>query len=207
MHDSDDAPLDPAEMLELVERQQLAVGLSFVKPVALLYTIWGVAWLAGFLLLWLAAVTAWMPLLVAATVFGILMLVSVIASGFIGARMGRGVQGASGFQSVVYGLAWPVTGIAFPAVGVALISHGMSAELAFLYFPSAYTLMVGILYLLGGALWNARSQLVLGLVLIAVGSVAPFFGAPANNLIMAIGGGGASLIGAVHIMVVLRKFR
>lgn len=208
MHDlDDDTPLDPAAALALAEKQQLAVGLSFVKPVALLYTIWGVAWLVGFLVLWLAAVADWMPSPVAATAFGILILVSVVASAVIGSRIGRGVQGASEYQGIVYGVSWPITGIAFAALGIALIGHGMSTELASLYFPSAYALMVGILYLLGGALWRAKSQLVLGLVLIAIGSIAPFFGAPTNNLIMAIGGGGAFLVGAAHFMLVLRRLR
>lgn len=202
----DDAPLDPAEALALAERQQRAVGLSFVKPVAWLYTIWGVAWLVGFLLLWLGDATEWMPWVVAGPGFGVLITGAIVASAVIGSRIGRGVQGASDFQGIVYGISWPITGLAFGFVGAGLVGQGMSTELASLYFPSAYALMVGILYLLGGALWNAKSQFVLGLVLIAVGSAAPFFGAPTNNLVMAIAGL-AFLIGAAHFVTVARKVR
>lgn len=205
--DPDDAPLDAAAMLELLERQKRAVGLSFVKPVAWLYLIWGVAWLVGFLVLWLTAVTDWLPTPVAATSFALLIVVSSVASAIIGTRIGRGVQGSSAFQGVVYGTSWPIFAVAFAAVGIALIANEMSIELASLYFPAAYALMVGMLYVLGAALWHARSQLVLGLVLLVIGSVAPFFGAPTNNLIMAIGGGGAFLVAAAHFALVHHRLR
>ena len=198
--------LNPAEALALAERQQRAVGLSFVKPVAVLYLVWGVAWLVGFLLLWLGWSVDWMPLWVAGTSFAVLILAAIVTSAIVGSRIGRGVQGASATQGIIYGLAWPITGTAFAAVGMGLISQGMSTELASLYFPSAYALMVGIMYILGGALWNARSQFVLGVILMAIGSAAPFVGAPNNNLLMAVGGV-AFLVGAAHFMVVLRKLR
>lgn len=203
----DEGHLDPAEALALAESQQRAVGLSFVKPVALLYLVWGVSWLLGFLALWLGYVTEWVPISAAGIAFGVLITAAIVTSAIVGSRIGRGVQGSSEFQGIVYGLSWPLTGFAFAAVGMGLISQGMSTELASVYFPSAYALMVGILYMVGGALWNARSQLVLGIVLLVIGSVAPFFGAPHNNLVMAIGGGGAFLIGAAHFMIVLRRLR
>ncbi|HRN29689.1 MAG TPA: hypothetical protein PK890_08325, partial [Terrimesophilobacter sp.] len=134
----EDAPLDPAEALALAEHQQRAVGLSFVKPVAWLYTIWGVAWLVGFGLLWLGHSTEWMPWIVAGPGFGVLITGAIVASAIIGSRIGRGVQGSSDFQGIVYGISWPITGLAFGFVGAGLISQGLSTELASLYFPSAY---------------------------------------------------------------------
>lgn len=202
----DDAALDPAGMLELIKKQERAVGLSYVKPVAWLYTTWGVAWLVGFGLLWLGW-TDVIPLPVAGIVFAVLIVASIVTSAIVGTRIGRGVQGASDFAGVVYGASWTLTGMAFGAVGVGLISNGMSPELASLYFPSAYALMVGTLYLVGAALWNTKSQLVLGIILLVVGSAAPFFGAPTNNLVMAIGGGGTFLVGAAHFFLSIRRER
>lgn len=202
----DESPLDPAAALDLAERQQRAVGLSFVRPVAFLYLVWGVSWLFGFLALWAAYVTDWLALPVAGIIFGVLITAAIVVSSIIGSRIGRGVQGSSDFQGIVYGLSWPLTGFAFAAVGMGLISQGMSGELASLYFPSAYALMAGILYVLGAALWHARSQLVLGVVLVVIGSVAPFVGAPHNNLVMALAGV-AFLIGALHFTIVLRGLR
>jgi hypothetical protein len=194
----EDKPLDPAAMLALVEKQKRAVDLAYLGPVGWLYAVWGVAWVVGFLLLWLAATIEWIPLPLARIIFGGLILASIAVSAVVGIRIGRGIRGASDFQGAVYGMSWTLLGIAFAALGAGLLQNGMSSELAALYFPSAYALMAGALYLAGAALWNERSQLVLGVVLLAVGAVAPFFGGPTNNLVMAIGGGGAFLLAAAY---------
>jgi hypothetical protein len=203
-----DHPLDPVEMLALLEQQKRAVDLAYMRPVAALYTVWGVAWLVGFLLLWSASPTGnqWfqVPMSVAATVFGVLIVASIITSAIVGIRIGRGVRGASDFQGAVYGMSWSILGIALAAIGVALLQNGMSTELASLYFPSAYAVMAGIMYLFGAALWNEKSQLELGLVLLFLGALAPFFGAPANNLVMALGGV-AFLIAAAGYLLRIRK--
>lgn len=184
---------------------------ELLKPIPWLLGIWGAAWLVGFLLLWSAyeGGNPWfrVPGVVAGIGFGALILASIVASGVIGARINRGVRGASDFAGMVYGLSWSISAMAFAAVGVGLISQGMSHELASIYFPSAYALMVGLLYLAGAALWREKSQLVLGIVLLAVGSVAPFFGAPANNLVMALAGGGAFLVAAAVMATRLSKAR
>lgn len=205
-HD-DDRPLDPAAMLALLERQKRQVDLAYVTPVAWLYFVWGVSWSVGFLLLWLARVVDWMPLPLAGAVFGVLIIASIVTSAIVGSRIGRGVRGSSNFQGAVYGISWSISGAAFAAVGVGLISNGMSQELAALYFPSAYAVMAGMMYLAGAALWSEKSQLVLGIVLLVVGSIAPFFGGPTNNLVMAIGGGGAFLVATVHFVLVIRSVR
>lgn len=197
---ADDGPLDPAAMLALAERQQRAVGLSYARPVAFMLLVWGVAWLVGFLLLWSGhkGGNPWftIPLATAGWIFGALIVTSIFVSGIVGTRIGRGVRGASDFQGAVYGISWSLTGIAFAALGVGLLRNGMRPELASIYFPSAYALMAGVMYLAGAALWGVRSQLVLGVLLLVTGSAAPFFGAPTNNLVMAIGGGGGFLVSA-----------
>jgi hypothetical protein len=205
----DDVPLDPAEMLALAERQQRAVGLSYAKPVAWMFLVWGVAWMAGFLLLWsgYAEGNPWftIPIAVAGVAFGALIVVSIVFSAIVGARIGRGVRGASDFSGAVYGISWSLSGAAFAALGIGLIQNGLSTELASLYFPSAYAIMAGIMYLAGAALWQVRSQLVLGILLLLIASVAPFFGAPTNNLVMAVGGGGGFLIAAAWFWWQLRR--
>lgn len=208
------APSDepsPAEMLALLESQQRRVDSALLAPIPWLYGIWGAAWLVGFLVLW----SAWpggnpwfrIPGAVAGWTFALLLVASVVASAVVGMRINAGVRGASDFPGAVYGISWSLSGFAFAALGVGLISNGLSPELASVYFPSAYTLMAGTLYLGGAALWRNRSQLVLGIVLLVVGSLAPFAGQPGNNLVLAIGGGGAFLVGAVVTAVGLRRSR
>jgi hypothetical protein len=163
----------------------------------------------GFLLLWSAydGGNPWfrVPGVVAGVGFGVLIIASIAASAVLGSRINRGVRGESNFPGIVYGLSWSIAGAAFAAVGVGLISNGMSQQLASIYFPSAYALMVGLLYLAGAALWREKTQLVLGIILLIVGSIAPFFGAPTNNLVMALAGGGSFLVATAIMIVRLRR--
>jgi hypothetical protein len=85
------------------------------------------------------------------------------------------------------------------------VVNGLSGELTSLYFPSAYALMCGALYLGGAAIWQDKTQLVIGAVLLALGGAAPFAGAPWNLLLMAVVGGGAFLVGALVTVVRVRK--
>ncbi len=201
--------LSPEEMLRLVRNQQRDVERKQLSPIPWMLGVWGVAWTIGFLLLWSAwpGGNPWFSVSggVAATTFGILIAVAVAVSAILGVRIGRGVKGTSNFAGAVYGISWSLCGAAFTAVGVALLRNGMSSELASLYFPSAFALMAGTLYLAGAALWRNVSQLVLGIMLLFVGAVAPFFGNPTNNLVFGIVGGGTFLVMAVLAAAKQRK--
>lgn len=206
-----DEPGDPREMLALLEGQQRRVRDAQMAPVAWLYFIWGVAWFVGFLALWSgdADGNPWftIPTGGAPTVFIVLLIGSIVASAVIGSRIGRGVRGVSDFSGAVYGLSWSVSGTAFALLGTALISHGMSTELANLYFPSGYALMCGTIYLGGAALWRDKSQLIMGLIMLTVGAVAPFAGSPGNDLVFALVGGVAFLVAAAIVATRVRRNR
>jgi hypothetical protein len=203
--------LTPDGMLQLVRDQQRQVEQRQLAPVIWLLVSWGVAWFVGFLMLW----SAWpggnpwfqVPGLVAGVTFGVLIAAAIAASVILGVRIGRGVKGQSTFAGAVYGSSWSISGAAFALVGVGLMQNGMSTELASLYFPSAFALMAGVLYLAGAALWRNVGQLVLGIAILVVASIAPFFGQPTNNLVMALGGGGAFLIAAIATAVSLKSGR
>lgn len=201
--------LSPEGMLQLVRDQQREVERKQLSPIPWMLAVWGVAWTVGFLLLW----SAWpggnpwfgVSAALAATTFGVLIAVAIVISAVLGIRIGRGVKGTSNFAGAVYGISWSLCGTAFAMVGVALMQNGMSGELASLYFPSAFALMAGTLYLAGAALWRNVSQLVLGIMLLLVGAVSPFFGNPTNNLVLAVVGGGTFLVMAVLAAARMRK--
>lgn len=200
---------DPRAMLELISAQQKRVDRALIAPVPWLYGIWGAAWLLGFLALWSAypGGNPWfeIPMTIAAPVFVVLLVGSIVASGIIGSRINRGVRGGSSFSGAVYGISWSLCGIAFAGLGMGLIANGMSTELAGIFFPAAYALMCGTLYLAGAALWRDTVQLVIGVALLALGALSPFAGSPGNNLVMAVFGGGAFLAGAVATAVLNRR--
>lgn len=202
---------EAAEMLALISAQQRKVDRELLRPIPMLYGIWGIAWFVGFLLLWSAYEGGnplfFVPMAVAAPVFGALIIGSIVASAIIGSRINRGVKGESNFAGIVYGLSWSLCGTAFAAVGMGLIANGLSSELASIYFPSAYALMCGTLYLGGAALWRDKGQLTIGIILLAAGALSPFAGAPGNNLVMAIFGGGTFIVGAIVVALRLRQER
>ena len=195
---------DARDMLDLIDGQQRRVDRENRLPVVWLYAIWAFAWLVGFLALYLAVLGVFDPV-AAGIVFGVLIVGSIVASAVIGSRIGRGLRGESQFAGAVYGISWSVCSIAFALLGFGLLSQGMSGDLAGIYFPSAYALMCGTLYLAGAALWHDRVQLVLGLALLLVGCVAPFLGLGINVLVMAIAGGVIFGAGAIATATSLRR--
>lgn len=176
---------DAREMLDLIDGQQRRVDRGLRLPVVWLYSIWAFAWLVGFLALYLAVLGVLDPA-AAGIVFAVLIVASIVASAVIGSRIGRGLRGQSQFAGTVYGISWSVCSIAFALLGIGLLAQGMPDDLAGIYFPSAYALMCGTLYLGGAALWHDTVQLVLGLALLVVGAVVPFLGLGPNLLVLAI---------------------
>lgn len=200
-HDQHDSPLDPAGMLAIIEGERRSALRAVTAQVPIYYYVWGVAWLVGYLLLWSSwtesASPVHIPGVIAVPVFTALLVAAAVISAVVGIRSNRGIRGNSQFVGVVYGCSWTILGVAVAALGVAMIRAGMPPEIAALYFPSAYAFVLTALYLAGAMLWGSIDQLVIALIVAVAGSVAPFFGAPANYLAMAVIAGGALLVGGV----------
>lgn len=201
-----EAPLDLDQMLALVEEQRRAVAATHLRPLVPLYSIWALAWFVGYLMLWSGfdGGNPWFRINtpIAAWTFAILIGASVLASIVISARIGRGVRGVSSFQGSVYGWGWGGLFISLGALGTA-ISMQADPAISALYFPSAYAIMAGAMYLFGAAVWRDQGQLILGIVLLAAGAIAPFLGTPTNYLVMA----GAGLTFGVMAVLTVRGLR
>lgn len=198
----DPATLDAAAALELVTRQQDDIQRRMIAGLPLILGAWGVAWGVGFTALWLIDGLApgfRMPLPAAVVIFVVLMAAALVVSGVVGARMGRGIRGgaAAAWTGTVYGLTWPVAFLAIVALGNALIVNGMPPELASIYYPTASTMFVGVMYILAGAMWQNWQSIAMGVWIVLVACVAPFFGYPTHYLVFAVAGGGVFLIGTV----------
>ena len=194
----DDAALDPAAMLALARDQQRSVSGRMGAFVPYILLAWGVAWLAGFIALWLAEGPETLPMAAAAPIIVVLFAGAGVVSIVLGARSSRGVRTGkdAAFVGVVYGQAWWIGCVAIFVIGQAMVVNGMDAELLGILYPSAYVFFAGLMYLVGGALWRAVPMIVLGVWTIIVSAVAPFAGAPVHYLVFAIAGGGGFLIGA-----------
>jgi hypothetical protein len=186
-----DAPLSPAAALA---DQQRIVANRFGSSIRIITAAWGVAWLCGFLSIWLMdsgvrGIT--LPTWLGWTIFAVLFAAAVVLSAVLGIRSGRGIRSnsANAFTGTVYGISWAVSILGINAFGAALLTHGMTAQLADLFYPSAYTLVVGIMYLAAAAIWRVGQMVVAGVVLVVLAAGAGFFGHPTNYLVFAIVGG------------------
>ena len=205
----DDAPLDAAAMLRLVEGQQREVQrrMGALAPGILL--AWGIAWLVGFGMLWLidgAPDVVAVPLVLAVVAFIALQCAALATSAILGVRMGRGIRSTprTTFTGTVFGFIWPAGFVGIWGIATALVRAGMPPELLNLYYPAASVLFVGIMYVVAGAIWQAVPSIVMGAMMVLLAVVAPQFGYPTHYLIFSVAGGGLFLLGAV-LGVVLRR--
>jgi len=166
---------------------------------ALLYLCWGAAWLPGYSLLYLGSSEgkdASIPLAVAGWAFaGLMVAALVVTAAHVYSRV-HGLRGPSSTQGTMYGLSWFLAFAAMTGLGAGLARAGMSDEVGDLYFFGAPGIVVGLLYLAGGALWLDRTMYALGAWLLAVFTAATLLGTPAAYLVAAgLGGGGFVVAG------------
>lgn len=201
--DADDAPLDPAAAFALSQAQTKRVALDESGPISLILASWAVAWGVGFLLVWAAAPGSPVPVpaLFANITFAVLTVAGIVVSTIAGARMNSGVRGSAAFSGTVYGLSWPLAMIGVFVIGNGLFKAGLPAEAAWVYFPAMYGFVVGVLYIAGAAIWQEKSQLIIGVGMLVISAGASLLGYPVNLLAMAVLAGGGMGVAAVIIGV------
>jgi hypothetical protein len=208
----DDAPLDPAAMYALMQNQQRSIETQMGAFVPYITLAWGLTWLVGFGALWLIdglQPAFSLPLAVAVPIFIGTILISGGFSAWLGIRSGRGMRGntASAFTGTVYGITWSIGAFALGVLGSGLQSQGMTAEVANFYYPSAYVLFAGIMYIIAAAIWHAIPSLIGGCWLVVIAVAAPFFGYPGHYLFLALAGGFAFIALSIYGAVEQRRMR
>ncbi|PJJ72827.1 hypothetical protein CLV46_2404 [Diaminobutyricimonas aerilata] len=208
----DDAPLDPAAMLALIQTQQSEMERRMAAATPWIVAAWGIAWVVGFGALFLidgARPGFAIPLPVAVGTFIALMIAAVIASAVLGARMGRGVKQTkeANFNGAVFGVTGSASFFAMYVFAVGLTRNGMDPDLLNIFFPTSSALIVGIFYALAGGFWRIVPMIWMGAWIALVGLVAPFFGYPHHYLFFALAGGGGFLVGGIVAAALLRSGR
>ncbi|MFE6997606.1 hypothetical protein ACFVAE_16725 [Microbacterium sp. NPDC057659] len=198
-HEKEDVPLSPEQMLALLQDQQRTVTGRMAGFVPWILVAWGIAWLAGFLLLWIDVNQHPQdptPSLWAGVAFAALLIAAGLVSMVLGIRSGRGLRGTrdSAITGIVYGNTWWVGSIAVVVIGQALLMRGMPEALLSVYYPSAFIVFAGIMYIMSGLIWRAYPMVALGLWSVAIGALGALLPVPANYLLFAIAGGGAYLL-------------
>lgn len=186
----DDAPISAEDALAIIRREQRRSEPD-ISP---FFLIWGAVWLVigvGFF----AAGQALVPFLAAGLTTAAVIVVGMVASAVLGARMGRGVSGPSSRSGAMYGLTWTVA-----MVGTGALVGGLSrfgGPGVSVLAPALFVFVAGVLYTAGGALWRSAPDYVLGIAVQVVAVVSVFTEVPWNSLVMGIGGGGALIVAGV----------
>lgn len=209
--DLDDGPADPASMAALVAEQRAHVVRSTSPDARLLYGVWGAVWLAGFGLLWLAEQIpgAGLSLGWAYAGFAALMVVGVVVTAVHLTRRSSGLTGTTSSQRRMFGWTW---GLSFGVVAVLNTSLGMagaSDQVMAVVTSVVPALVVGALYMAGGAVWGDAVQFGLGAWICVAAASGALSGPDRVHLVMAVAGGGGLLVGALvyHLRVSRRSAR
>ncbi|HWM16134.1 MAG TPA: hypothetical protein VNP97_06045 [Microbacterium sp.] len=204
--------LDPAAALALLDDQRRSIVGQIASFVPAVVLAWGFAWLLGFIGLWLIdglKPAFSLPLPIAIGVFVVLLAAATAVSVVLPIRSGRGIRGSSSgaFTGAVYGMTWMLGSLAIVGFAQGLEFNGMDPSLANIFYPVAFALFAGIMYVLAGGIWHAPPMIVLGVWTVIVGVAAPFFGYPTHYLVLAIGGGLGFLVLGIASFVHLSRLR
>jgi hypothetical protein len=195
----EDEPMSAGESLALIERQQQEVRRRLGVNVALFYGPWGTAYLLGFGAVFLTYPTALplrLPGPVAAAIVGGLFVGAMVVSVVAGTRSGRGVRGPSRVVGAMYGWSWTLGFGAVVAVNSGVSRLGLPEEAETLLWSGSSLLLVGVLYLAGGAIWQDRFQYGLGVWMLVTAAGSVWAGVPGNYAVLSLAGGGGLLLTA-----------
>ncbi len=193
-------PLDAAAARQIIADQTSASAQRLEYDDRRAYLVWGFAYLVGYGLLALSigpqAPTALLPAIAYAgfaTCIGGGMVYSVVTA----IRTARGMRGASATRVMLYGYAWcfafvPTSGFSY-RLGTLPIDENQFGML----INSICMLLVGVLFMAGGAIWRDVTQYVIGAIIAAAVAVALIAGFPAYYWIMCLGIGGLLIVAAL----------
>lgn len=194
--------LTPEQTLALIDRQRERVDAELGVDPTRLYTAWGTAWLVGFGSLYGTSGTD--PLLdashgAALGLFFALQFAATVVTVVHIARTTRGVRGVSATSGAMYGWSWLLGFATLPVVISSVEELGAPPLALDLLWTALPGILVGVLYMIGGALWQDRTQFALGAWILASTTLGTAAGLPAAYLVMSLAGGGGFLFAAVWL--------
>ncbi len=202
------APASPAETLRLIDAERAETQRRLTADPRLVYVPWGLAWLIGHALLFLRfgpddRVLVAMPAALPLIVLFALLIVALVVSSRAGFRAGRHVVGVSSVQGMRYGLAW-TAGFGSVVVIASRLSGMLPPAEVRLLWSALSVALVGVLYMAGAAIWQARDMFVLGswITLVNIGGV--LAGPGWHSLATCVAGGGGLLVAG---LVAWRRWR
>lgn len=203
-----DGDLTPEESLSLINSQRRVARRDLDVDPAPFLVSWGVVWLIGFGVFYLASLPAhYLPQWLAGVVLAGLSVAAGVWMIMDLGRRGRGVAGPSRALGLRYAWSWPIALGGIFALDIGLSYQGLPLSLAPLIWPASSMVVAGVLYLAGGVAFADRAHYGLGVWALAVGAASVFAGTPGNFAVLALAGGGGLLTTAAVVLLGRRQPR
>ncbi|PUB29008.1 hypothetical protein C8K30_103434 [Promicromonospora sp. AC04] len=192
-HPGDPAGLDPAEMLRMIRQQQEAARDATEPDGRVLFGAWGLAWLIGYLAMWSTARDTGSPEGWAGWVLAGCIVGAVVFTIVHSITRTSGLRGTSARVGALYGWAWFLGFTAFGVMLGAMGDAGASREVMAIAANGFACLIVGLMYIAGGLLFEELRMSAVGGWMLVTAVLAAFAGMPNTYLVMAVAGGGGFL--------------
>jgi hypothetical protein len=200
--------LDPRSAMDLVETTSRDATRALRVDESLLFLAWGVAWILGYGATFLSirgqdpyhGPAAWAYVVLAASIG-----LAAVFTGVTVSRTSRGIAGASATSGLMYGLSWPIGFAALFCLEGAIARAGASDAVLGLVASAGPALLVGIIYVVGAAIWRSTAMFALGAWLCLVVAIGGFAGVVDFAGIMAVAGGGGFLVAGAALLVRARR--
>lgn len=204
--DGADQQLDAERALAVIAASRRSAGAAYPSG-AFLFLLWGTVWLVGYGFMWASTGRDGTPSGVAAFTAVGLGVVGTAATLWHVLHRSRGLVGATARTGALYGWSWGIGFTAQALIVTALAQAGAPPEVSALAGNALAALVVGLLYLAGGALWDDLPMYLLGGWIALVGAAAALVGLPGTYLAMALAGGGGMLVAGTYVALHERRRR
>lgn len=202
----DSARLNPADTLRLINEQQEAARNATEPDGRLLFGVWGLAWLIGYLAMWFTSRETGSPERWSGWVFAGCIVGAMVFTIVHSIARTAGTRGASARAGALYGWTWFLAFAVYGTILGAMGDAGAPPEVMAIVANGVASLIVGLMYLAGGMLFCENRMSVVGGWMLITAVVAVYAGMPNTYLVMAVAGGGGFLAIAV-VEQVLRARR
>ncbi len=197
-HD-ESSTLDPREARAILDTTQHEARSQIDVRSDLLFLVWGVAWLVGYLSMWWST-RAQDPYTGPPAWAGVVLATGIVlaagATVVVIARAVSGLSGASSRTGTFYGLTWAVGFLTWQSLMGALADQGVSDEVGGILGAAMPALIVAIIYCASSAVWDEPALFVVGVWLAVAAGVGVWTGPSTVSLVIGSVGGLGFLVGA-----------
>ncbi|WP_051441993.1 hypothetical protein [Arthrobacter sp. H14] len=171
------AEFDPRTAMALADETAAKARQSLYPHTPALYFIWGTAWLIGYGALH-GARYDWLPLTETAALLVHLsvLVAAAVFSAVLGIRSSIGLRGSTALQGAIYGWSWALGFVVVGLLSGIIATAIQQPDLRGLIINSMAILLVGVMYMLGGALWHDMAMVAMGIWFLVVDVVAMILG-------------------------------